>query len=377
MKNTKNSILTFGINHIVTYPTPYNFNYFWGFGVLSAVCLGNQLISGVFLAMHYVPTGLHAFMSVEHIMRDVNFGWLLRYMHANGSSMFFLCVYIHMARGLYYGSYVFPRHFTWKSGVLIFIAMMATAFLGYVLPWGQMSFWAATVITNLFSAIPLVGPAIVTWLWGGFSVDTPTLNRFFSLHFLLPFVIAALVCVHISFLHKNGSNNPLTVDSSNDVVTFYPYYVVKDLVGFQAFLLGFSYFIFYSPNSLGHPDNYVYADSLSTPAHIVPEWYFLPFYAILRTIPDKLGGVVAMGLSLVMLIFLPYLFNSKIKGSVFSPIYKFWVWIFLGNGVFLGWLGQKVMESPYQELGIFATLIYFGFFLIPLFLDFFNPIKKN
>jgi len=377
LRNTKNSILTFVINHIITYPTPFNLNYFWGFGILSAVCLGNQILSGVFLAMHYLPNSAQAFMSVEHIMRDINYGWLLRYMHANGSSMFFLCVYIHMARGLYYGSYVFPRHVTWQSGVLIFIAMMATAFLGYVLPWGQMSFWAATVITNLFSAVPVIGRDIVDWIWGGFAVGSPTLNRFYSLHFLCPFIVAALACVHISFLHKNGSNNPLTVDSSNDIVPFYPYYIAKDLVGFQVFLAGFLYFLFYSPNTLGHPDNYIYADSLSTPAHIVPEWYFLPFYAILRTIPDKLGGVLAMGLSLIILLILPYLYNSKIKGSVFSPIYKLGVWIFLINAVFLGWVGQKSMASPYQELGLFATIVYFAFFLIPLVLSLFNPLNSK
>lgn len=364
MRNTKNGLLSVVLNHLVNYPTPFNINYFYGYGSLAGVCLGMQIISGVFLAMHYVPMSDFAFISVEHIMRDLNYGWFLRYMHANGSSMFFLCVYIHIARGLYYGSYVAPRQFTWISGVVIFILMMATAFLGYVLPWGQMSFWAATVITNLFSAIPLVGPSIVEWLWGGFSIGSPTLNRFFSLHFLLPFAIAAMVGVHLAFLHKNGSNNPLTVDSSNDSIPFYPFFVIKDVLGFQLFLIMFCIFIFFSPNTLGHPDNYIYADSLSTPAHIVPEWYFLPFYAILRSIPDKLGGVVCMGLALIILIFLPFIYKSKVKGAVFSPTYKLLFWIFATNAVFLGWLGQKAMESPYPDLGLLATLIYFGYFAV-------------
>jgi quinol-cytochrome oxidoreductase complex cytochrome b subunit len=368
MRNTKNGVLTVVLNHLVSYPTPMNISYLYGFGSLAGICLGIQIITGVFLAMNYVPMGNYAFMSVEHIMRDLNYGWFIRYTHANGSSMFFLLVYIHIARGLYYGSYVFPRHMTWITGVVIFILMMATAFLGYVLPWGQMSFWAATVITNLFSAIPLIGPSIVEWLWGGFSIGSPTLNRFFSLHFLLPFAIAAFVGIHLAFLHKNGSNNPLTVDSSNDSLPFFPYFVVKDVLGFQIFLFLFSVFIFFAPNVLGHPDNYVYADSLSTPLHIVPEWYFLPFYAILRSIPDKLGGVICMGLALVVLIFLPFLYFGKTKGAVFNPTLKVAFWIFASNVVFLGWLGQKVMEPPYQILGAIATFIYFFYFVLIAFI---------
>lgn len=368
MRTTKNAVLTVALNHLVGYPTPINFNYLNGFGSLAGLCLVSQILSGVFLAMHYVPMGDYAFMSVEHIMRDLNYGWFLRYLHANGSSMFFLCIYIHIARGLYYGSYVIPRHFTWISGVLIFVLMMATAFMGYVLPWGQMSYWAAVVITNLFSAIPLVGPSIVEWLWGGFSVGSPTLNRFFSLHFLLPFAIAAVACIHLAFLHKNGSNNPLTVDSSGDAIQFYPYYFVKDVLGLQWFLMLFSVFIFFAPNVLGHPDNYVYADSLATPLHIVPEWYFLPFYAILRSIPSKLGGVIAMGGSLVIVALAPFIYSSKIKGAVFSPTYKILFWIFATNVVFLGWLGQKAMEAPYQTLGLVATCIYFGYFVLLRFL---------
>ena len=362
MRNTKNSILSVVLNHGVSYTTPINITYFYGFGSLAGICLGLQIVSGVFLAMHYIPMGDFAFISVEHIMRDLNYGWFIRYMHANGSSMFFLLVYIHIGRGLYYGSFVFPRTMTWISGVIIFILMMATAFLGYVLPWGQMSFWAATVITNLFSAIPFIGPSIVDWLWGGFSIGSPTLNRFFSLHFLLPFTIVAMAFIHIAFLHKNGSNNPLTVDSSHDTLLFYPYFVVKDVLGFQGFLLLFSTFIFFSPNTLGHPDNYIYADSLSTPLHIVPEWYFLPFYAILRSIPNKLGGVVCMGLALVILIFLPFIFSKKIKGSVFSILYKTGFWLFTINVIFLGWLGQKVIEPPFPILGLLATFFYFSYF---------------
>jgi len=364
MRSTKNAILTVVKNHLVSYPTPININYFYGFGSLAGVCLGIQIISGVFLAMHYVPLADYAFMSVEHIMRDLNYGWLLRYGHANGSSMFFLCVYIHIARGLYYGSYVYPRHWTWISGVIVFVLMMATGFLGYVLPWGQMSFWAAVVITNLFSAIPLVGPSIVEWLWGSFSVGAPTLNRFFSFHFLLPFLIAAMACLHLAVLHKNGSNNPLTVDSSADSINFYPYFFVKDVLGFQWFLILFSVFVFFAPNTLGHPDNYVYADPLATPLHIVPEWYFLPFYAILRSIPSKIGGVIAMAGSLLILIALPFIYSSKIKGAVFSPTYKLLFWIFATNVVFLGWLGQKAMEAPYPTLGLAATALYFLFFVL-------------
>jgi len=246
--------------------------------------------------------------------------------------------------------------------------MMATAFLGYVLPWGQMSFWAATVITNLFSSIPLIGAYIVEWLWGGFSIGTPTLNRFFSLHFLLPFLIAAFVAIHLALLHKNGSNNPLTIDNSNASIPFYPYYIVKDVVGFQFFLLVFSYFIFFSPNTLGHPDNYIYADSLATPLHIVPEWYFLPFYAILRTIPDKLGGVLCMALSLIALLTLPFIYFGKTKGAVFNPAYKLLFWVFITNSIFLGWLGQQEMVEPYPSLGSFATILYFLYFIFLIIL---------
>ena len=302
--------------------------------------------------------------SVEHIMRDVNYGWLLRYTHANGASMFFLVVYIHMFRGLYYGSYIYPREGLWISGVIIFILMIITAFMGYVLPWGQMSFWAATVITNLFSAIPVIGESIVQWLWGGFSVNNATLNRFFSLHYLFPFVITGGVIIHLAILHEYGSNNPLGVESKVDSISFYPYFYVKDLFGFFCFLIIFSFFVFFAPNVLGHPDNYVQANPMVTPAHIVPEWYFLPFYAILRSIPDKLGGVICMAASLIVLIALPYFNTSKVRSAVFRPLYRKAFWWFFVNCLILGWIGQKVVEYPYVEIGQIATVLYFLYFLV-------------
>jgi ubiquinol-cytochrome c reductase cytochrome b subunit len=311
----KDYILSVVDGHIIDYPAPINLSYAWSFGALAGICLGIQIVTGIFLAMHYTPHIDLAFSSVEHIMRDVNSGWLIRYMHANGASMFFIVVYCHIFRGLYYGSYMAPREHLWCSGVVIFLLMMATAFMGYVLPWGQMSFWGATVITNLFSAIPVAGPSIVEWLWGGFSVDNATLNRFFSLHFLMPFVIAGMVIAHIALLHRDGSNNPLGIDSSMDKIAFYPYYYVKDLFSVVVFVVFFSLFLFYYPNLLGHPDNYIPADPMSTPAHIVPEWYFLPFYAILRSIPDKLGGVAAMGGAIVILLFLPFINTSEVRSA--------------------------------------------------------------
>jgi len=347
MKNYKDSILSVFLNHLINYPTPINFNYFFGYGSLAALCLVIQIVSGIFLAMHYIPSADLAFMSVEHIMRDVVFGWHIRYAHANGASMFFMCLYVHLLRGLYYGSYMYPRHLTWISGAIIFVLTIATAFLGYVLPWGQMSFWAATVITNLFSAIPFVGNSIVEWLWGGFSVASPTLNRFFSLHFLLPFVIAGLVGLHIALLHRTSSNNPLAIENSNSSIAFYSYFFIKDLLGVKIFLIIMASLVYFMPNLLGHPDNYVYANSLVTPAHIVPEWYFLPLYAILRAVPDKLGGVICMAAALISLILLPYIVSTKTKGSKFLLANKIWFWLFVCNGAFLGWIGQKAMEAPY------------------------------
>nr|QYC61813.1 apocytochrome b [Paralia sulcata] len=364
----KNYLLGFVDAHIIHYPTPINITYAWSFGALAGICLVIQILTGLFLGMHYTPHVDMAFSSVEHIMRDVNNGWMIRYMHANGASMFFIVVYCHIFRGLYFGSYMHPRQLLWCSGVLIFILMMATAFMGYVLPWGQMSFWGATVITSLFTAIPLVGNSIVEWLWGGFTVDNATLNRFFSLHFFLPFIIAGLSLLHLALLHKDGSNNPLGVDSSVDKVPFYPYFFVKDLFAFFIFLTFFCILIFYFPNLLGHPDNYIPADCLQTPPHIVPEWYFLPFYAILRSIPDKLGGVAAMGGSLIVLFLIPFINTSEIRSTTFRPIFKIFYWLLVADFLILGWVGQKPVKDTYIFIGQVATVYYFLFFavLIPI-----------
>jgi len=360
----KNDILAVASNHLVDYPTSINTSYMYGFGSLAGLMLVVQILTGVFLAMHYTPHVDLAFASVEHIMRDVNNGWLIRYAHANGASFFFLVVYIHIARGLYYGSYMAPREHLWCSGVLIFVLMMATAFIGYVLPWGQMSFWGATVITNLFSAIPVVGESIVQWLWGGFSVDNATLNRFFSLHYLLPFAIAGLALVHLVLLHQNGSTNPLGIESNVDKISFYPYFYVKDLLGFVTLMAFFTFFVYFQPNTLGHPGNYIPANPMVTPAHIVPEWYFLPFYAVLRSIPDKLGGVLAMGGAIVMILIMPWLNTSEVRSSAFRPIYRKLFWFLLADFLILGWIGQNEVETPYVEVGQLSTIIYFGFFLV-------------
>ena len=360
----KDSILAFISSHIIDYPTPINLNYLWSFGSAAGLCLVIQIISGILLAMHYTPHIDYAFNSVEHIMRDVNNGWLIRYMHANGASMFFIVVYCHIFRGLYYGSYMYPREKLWISGVIIFLIMMATAFMGYVLPWGQMSFWGATVITNLFSAIPLVGNSIVEWLWGGFSVGNATLNRFFSLHYFMPFVIAGLVIIHLSLLHKDGSNNPLGANTNVQTVSFYPYFYVKDLFAFFVLLLAFATIVVYYPNTLGHPDNYIPANPMVTPAHIVPEWYFLPFYAILRSIPDKLGGVIAMISAILILILLPFINTSKFRSGEFRPIYAFSFWFLVSDFLILGWIGQKPVETPFVEVGMVATVFYFLYLLI-------------
>lgn len=359
----KDYLLSFIDSHLIDYPSPVNLSYMWSFGSAAGFCLVIQIITGIFLAMHYTPHVDLAFNSVEHIMRDVNSGWLMRYIHANGASMFFIVVYCHIFRGLYYGSYMYPRQQLWSSGVVIFLLMMATAFMGYVLPWGQMSFWGATVITNLFSAIPFIGPSIVEWLWGGFSVDNATLNRFFSLHYLLPFLIVGLVIIHLALLHKDGSGNPIGVNTATDNISFYPYFYVKDLLGFFVLLLLFSFFVFFYPNVLGHPDNYIPANPLVTPAHIVPEWYFLPFYAILRSIPDKLGGVLAMGGAIAILLALPLLNTSEIRSTEFRPIFGFFYWLLVADFILLGWLGQKPVEDPYILLGALATIFYFFFFL--------------
>jgi len=362
----KNLLLAFIDSHIINYPTPINLNYFWSFGSAAGIFLVIQILTGIFLAMHYTPHTEYAFNSVEHIMRDVNNGWLIRYMHANGASFFFIVVYCHIFRGLYYGSYIKPRGLLWCSGVIIFLLMMATAFMGYVLPWGQMSFWGATVITNLFSAIPMIGKYIVEWLWGGFSVDNATLNRFFSLHYLLPFVIAGLTIVHLSLLHKEGSNNPLGINTNVETIPFYPYFYVKDLFFFIFVMFAFFVVVFYYPNALGHPDNYIPANPLVTPPHIVPEWYFLPFYAILRSIPDKLGGVLAMIGAVLVLLLLPIINTSEIRSSKFRPIFRIFYWFLVSDFLILGWIGQKPVESPFIEIGVISTIFYFSFFLIIL-----------
>ena len=363
MQRNKDSLVSIVLNHLINYPTPINFNYFFGYGSLSILCLVIQIISGLFLAMHYIPTSELAFFSIEYIMRDLTFGWFLRYLHANGASMFFICLYIHMFRGLYYGSFVYPRHLTWLTGFVILVLTIATAFLGYVLPWGQMSFWAATVITNLFSALPFIGTSIVEWLWGGYAVASPTLNRFFCLHFILPFIISGLVGLHIAFVHKTGSNNPLSIESNHNSMSFYSYFFIKDLLGVELFFLFFCYFVAEAPNVLGHPDNYIYADPLLTPAHIVPEWYFLPLYAMLRTIPSKVGGVCCMGAALIVVMLIPFYTNLSVKGCSFYLMNKVWFWAFLFNSLFLGWLGQQKMEEPYMTLGWFATIMYFYIFM--------------
>jgi ubiquinol-cytochrome c reductase cytochrome b subunit len=358
----KNYLLAFISNHIIYYPTPIALTYAWSFGALAGICLVIQMISGIFLAMHYTPNIDLAFSSVEYIMRDVNNGWFIRYVHANGASMFFIVVYFHIFRGLYYGSYMAPREQLWFSGVLLFVLMMGTAFTGYVLPWGQMSFWGATVITSLVTVIPLAGQPIVEWLWGGYTVNNPTLNRFFSMHFTLPFVIAGLTLIHLSLLHKEGSNSPIGSDTGVDDIPFYPYFFAKDLFAFFCFLFVFAFFVFYFPNVLNHPDNCIPADPLKTPAHVVPEWYFLPFYAILRSIPHKAGGITAMGGSIIVLFLLPFIYSSEIRNTTYRPIFKFFYWLFVTDFIMLMWLGQKPVTDTYVIAGQIATLYYFIFF---------------
>ena len=346
------------------HPTPKNLNYWWNFGSLAGVTLVIMIITGIALAMNYTAHVDHAFDSVERIMRDVNGGWLIRYIHMNGASFFFIVVYIHMARSLYYGSYKAPRELLWILGVVIYLLMMATAFLGYTLPWGQMSFWGATVITNFFSVIPFVGEPIVNWLLGGYTVDNPTLNRFYALHYLLPFVIAGVILLHIVALHRFGSNNPLGLDASVDKMSFYPYCFVKDLVAWVSFGVFFSVFVYFAPNFLGHPDNYIPANPMSTPAHIVPEWYFLWVYAILRSIPNKLGGVAAIGLVFACLLALPFLQTSEVRSSLFRPIHKKLFWLLLADCLILGWIGMKPVETPYVEVGQIASVYFFVHFLV-------------
>ena len=361
-------VFTFMHHEMHEYPTPKNLNYWWNFGSLAGITLVIMIVTGIVLAMYYTPHVDYAFQSVERIMRDVNYGWLIRYVHANGASFFFIVVYIHIFRGLYYGSYKAPRELLWILGVVILLLMMATAFMGYVLPWGQMSFWGATVITNLFSVIPIVGDWIVTLLWGGFSVDNPTLNRFFSLHFLLPFVIVGVVVLHIVALHRFGSNNPLGIDvrGKQDSIPFHPYYTIKDMFGLGVFLTILAAVVFFLPNAMGHADNYIPANPLVTPAHIVPEWYFLPFYAILRAIPDKLMGVLAMFASIGVLFILPWLDRSPVRSGTFRPLFKIFFWLLLADCVMLGYLGGKPPEGIYVILSRLGTLYYFLHFLVLL-----------
>jgi len=354
-------------HHINDYPTPKNLNYWWTFGGILTFFLIVQIITGLVLAMHYIAHADLAFGSVEHIMRDVNYGWLIRYLHANGSSMFFLAVYIHIFRALFYGSYKAPREMIWIIGMFIYLLMMATAFMGYVLPWGQMSFWAATVITNLFSAIPLVGESITSWLWGGYAVGSPTLTRFFSLHYLMPFLIFGLVILHIWALHIPGNNNPVGIDikkPSKETVPFHPYIIIKDLYALLIFLIIFTGFVFFVPNVLGHPDNYIEANPMMTPPHIVPEWYLLPFYAILRSVPDKLGGVVVMFAAVFILMFLPWLDTSKVRSAVFRPLYKVFFWILVIDVIVLGYIGANPPEGMYLIIGRIATIYYFVHFIL-------------
>lgn len=350
----------------VDFPTPRNLNYMWTFGGILTFMLVVQIVSGVVLAMHYVPSDAMAFDSVERIRRDVNYGWLIRSIHAVGASLFFFAVYLHIARGLYYGSYKAPREILWILGVIIFLVMMATGFMGYTLPWGQMSFWGVTVITNLFSAVPIFGEAIVTWLWGGFAVSGVTLNRFFSLHYLLPFVLCGVVALHIWALHHVGQNNPtgIEIKSKSDSVPMAPYAVMKDLFALSVFTLLFAWIVFFAPDYLGHADNYIEADPLVTPPHIVPEWYFLPFYAILRAIPSKLGGVIAMFASILILVIIPWLDTSRIKSAKYRPLFKWFLWFFFFSVLALGYLGAKPAEGAYVMWAQFFTAYYFLFFLV-------------
>jgi ubiquinol-cytochrome c reductase cytochrome b subunit len=377
-------IVRLAYDSAIDYPTPKNLNYWWTFGGILAFCLVTQILTGVVLAMHYVPNADMAFNSVEHIMRDVNYGWMIRYIHANGASMFFLAVYIHICRGLYYGSYKAPREVLWILGCVIYLLMMATAFMGYVLPWGQMSYYGAVVITSLFGAIPYVGNAITTWLWGGFSVGNDTLNRFFSLHYLLPFMIAGVVGLHIWALHVPGNNNPtgVSVKSKADTVPFHPYYTVKDGFAIIVFMILFAYYVFYAPNALAHADNYIPANPLQTPAHIVPEWYFLPFYAMLRAVPNKLLGVLTMFGAIALLFVVPWLDTSKVRSLRYRPTMRWFFFAFILVTLTLGWCGSKEPADVVIKLGTapngdptgltvttfsqFLAVYYYAYFLVVL-----------
>nr|AER36095.1 cytochrome b [Thunnus orientalis] len=347
---------------LVDLPTPSNISAWWNFGSLLGLCLISQILTGLFLAMHYTPDVKSAFASVAHICRDVNFGWLIRNLHANGASFFFICIYFHIGRGLYYGSYLYKE--TWNIGVVLLLLVMMTAFVGYVLPWGQMSFWGATVITNLLSAVPYVGTTLVEWIWGGFSVDNATLTRFFAFHFLFPFVIAAMTILHLLFLHETGSNNPIGLNSNADKISFHPYFSYKDLLGFVILLVALASLALFSPNLLGDPDNFTPANPMVTPPHIKPEWYFLFAYAILRSIPNKLGGVLALLASILVLMVVPFLHTSKQRTLTFRPVSQFLFWTLIADVAILTWIGGMPAEQPFIIIGQVASVLYFSLFLV-------------
>jgi len=372
-----NKFISFINNHIVDYPTPSNISYLWSFGSLAGFCLVLQIITGICLAMHFIAEINYAFLSLEHIMRDVKFGWLIRYLHANGASFFFIVVFLHIGRGIFYTSYIKPRELLWCSGLIIFILMMATAFLGYVLPWGQMSLWGATVITTLVSVIPFIGGPVVIWLWGGYSIGTATITKFYALHYLLPFLIVAVVGLHLALLHQNGSTNPLGIYSKTNKISFYPYFYVKDLFLFICLGVIWVIVVYFNPDIMLHSDNYIQANFLITPEHIIPEWYFLPFYAILRAVTDKLGGVIAMGLAILILFFAPFLARTKIRSFIFKPLYNLVCWFFVCNVIFLGWLGEQLIIYPYMQLGQLAAFLYFFLFSLILIIPYIEEYLIN
>nr|UYO79199.1 cytochrome b [Arctopsyche sp. XG-2022] len=372
----KNPILSMINSSIKTLPSPSNISFWWNFGSLLGLCLMLQIITGFFLSIHYTPHIDLAFYSTNHIYRNVNFGWLMRSMHANGASFFFICIYIHIGRGMYYESFLLMH--TWMVGVMIFFLTMATAFMGYVLPWGQMSFWGATVITNLLSAIPYMGNMIVQWIWGGFAINNVTLNRFYSLHFILPFVISAMVMIHLIYLHQTGSTNPISINMNIDKIPFNPYFTFKDLLGFMLLLFSLIYLTLTYPFLLGDPDNFILANPLVTPPHIQPEWYFLFAYAILRSIPNKLGGVIALLLSILILIILPFTFNKLIKGNQFYLLNKILFWLMFSSIIILTWIGMKVVEPPFIMIGQLTSLLYFSYYIItPILNSMWNNLLKN